>query len=103
MRVCQKCDETNFHHIYGSVWKCTNCGNLSGNIEDLSELRSPISKKKNKQTRPINSYKPVKFRCKECNSEIVELKWPEENEFKKLQGKWKKHTCKNVKRDLLYE
>ena len=104
MKVCQKCDETNFDHVYGSVWKCTNCGKLSGNLEDLQELKAPKSNKKiEKQRRSIASYNPVKFRCKECNMEIIELKWPEENEFKELQGEWKKHTCNKEKRDLLYE
>ena len=104
MRVCQKCDETNFDHVYGSVWKCSNCGKLSGNLDDLSELKIPIKiGKKEVKKRSISSYNPVKFRCKNCNMEIIELKWPEENEFRKLQGEWKKHQCNEERRELLYE
>jgi hypothetical protein len=97
MRKCQKCEESDFEFVYGSVWKCKNCGTLSGDMKDLEELKKPIQKKmEEKKKRKLLSYQQTKITCDTCKIEIFFMKYPEEQEFKKLQAAWKKHQCKTV-------
>ena len=97
MRQCKKCEETDFEFVYGSVWKCKNCKTLSGDIQDLEELKRPIQKEKVVKTkRTLVSFRPVTITCDTCNGEVFVMKYPEEQEFKKLQGAWKKHECKTL-------
>ena len=97
MRQCLECEEYDFEYVYGSVWKCTHCGTLSGELKDLEELQRPKEKKKEvKIKRKLVSYRSVTMTCETCRGEVFVMKYPEENEFKKLQGAWKKHKCKTL-------
>ncbi|MHA2277920.1 MAG: hypothetical protein ACXAC2_19230 [Candidatus Kariarchaeaceae archaeon] len=95
MRQCQKCEESDFEFVYGSVWKCKNCGTLSGNMKDLEEFKKPIQKK-TAEKKKRKSYQQAKITCDICKTVIFVMKYPEEQEFKKLQAAWKKHQCKTV-------
>src|SRR3989337_2217535 len=54
-RSCSQCEETDFEHVYGAVWRCKACGMLSGNVEELAEQPSLTNQPK-KVRRRLNTY-----------------------------------------------
>ena len=59
---------------------------MSGKLKDLEELDRPIQRKKEiKRKRKIIDYRPVTITCDVYKGEVFVIKYPEENEFKKLK------------------
>ena len=99
-RSCSQCEETDFEHVYGAVWRCKACGTLSGNVEELAE-QPGITKEPKQVKRRLNIYEAAAVKCVECRGIVYALRYPTPGEFLKLQEAWKQHHCQQS--SLIYQ
>ena len=92
-RSCSKCEETDFEHVYGAVWRCKACGTLSGNVEELAE-QPGIAKPPKQVRRRLNTYEVARVECVECRGIVYTLRNPTPGEFLKLQKAWRQPNRK---------